>query len=105
MVENGYKQWNEFDVYYKSFGDTAVFFSVNSDRIRSKSIFIPVPPSDSTLSLFLKSKGYIELTSTTNIDSKFAYNEVKGRIYRIERNEKKISLTQYGQCFAFGVDL
>jgi len=97
LLQNGYKQWLELNIYHKKVGDIVVFMTLNEKQsVEEKYFYLELKSLDPKT----WKENYIELSQTDNDSLDYVYSLNSNMLYKIDTTSGYISLTQMDKsCF------
>ena len=99
LKQEGYTRWNDTRLFGKSFGESSIFFVVDSTGfIRDKVINLHIDDFDGPFEAYSNQKGYTMLLNQADTASVYILNKTLNKLYEIAYFEKQVCLTQLTDC-------
>lgn len=101
LIDQGYKKWEDSNIFIKSRGDTSIYITVDSSGMAvSRSIFLQDDSIYSRSASFFRSNGFIFLISDDSLKNKLVYNPKLGNLYQVVYWIKKVELVQKNSSYS-----
>jgi hypothetical protein len=97
-------KWNDWPLYLKAFGDTAVHFEIASSNVKRKIIYVPLG-NDSIMKIYFNRNRLIDFTQNDSINNEYKYSLISRKFYKVVRFKNKIAFIQLDENYSLDAKL